>query len=198
MHKPVAAARKEPDVKKNLTLAVWLGVFFLSASAPSFGQDMYLELEDGLEIVLYQDYSWDYSQGNGPRRTEISYIELEDGRELAISPDHTWGYRQAGKEGSLGKLEQLESLYAIGVARRADYQQATTAARTEADRRLALQILPLAQDASLQYEDVLSCLQKSPGDVQYHDEKKDGWQVTARITMDGENLSAVLQCLGKN
>ncbi|MFW5775379.1 MAG: hypothetical protein ACOCW2_03735, partial [Chitinivibrionales bacterium] len=86
---------------------------------------------------------------------------------------------------------------AIGVARRPDYQDASAAARREADRRLALQILPLAQNASLEYEDVMACLKKIQGNVQYHEEKKDGWQVTVRITLDSDVLSEVLGCLNQ-
>ncbi len=182
-------------MRRKYSLTAALCAIFLYTCVMLYAQDMYLELEEGVEIVLYEDFSWAYRSGDGPERKEISYIELEDGRELAVAPDHTWGYRQEGKEGSLGKLEQMESLYAIGVARRHDYQEATASARKEADRRLALQILPLAQNSSLEYEDVFDCLQNDPGNVQYHDEKKDGWQVTVRITLDGSALSEVLGCL---
>ncbi len=174
---------------KRLTAGIVLALAFMILIRVR-AEDMYLTLDDGAVVVLHADYTWEVSPDSPHGSIQTQKVMLDDGRALVIEADKTWKYAGGGSAKSM-----VSTMYAIGVAKRADLTEASAAAMIEATRRLALQIQPIADNPEIDHTIIMRCIDNSEKAVNAAEEKTDGWKVTVKVTLDETGIDQVMQCL---
>jgi len=155
----------------------------------ALAEDMYLTLDDSTRLVLHADYTWDLGVDEDEKTIATQRVTLSDGKVLVITGDKRWGYVTDS-----GATTVVSTMYAIGVANRNDRSKALAAAMTEALKRLAMQLQPIAENPDVAPETLIQCLNQTNKAVETREDNVNGWRVTVRLTLDDDEIKAALSC----
>jgi len=171
--------------------AVCVMLFALSALC----EDMYLTLEDGVSVVLHSNHTWSYDEGNKASLSLGKPITLDDGTTLVVNKDGTWGF-VLDKQGGSVKSTNLESVNAVGIAKREQVSDAKASAMETALGRLAKQMKSAVPDlANVKEQTLLDCIQKEEKEVESSEEMQEIWKATVKLRLDGTGVRNVLHCV---
>ena len=117
------------------------GFFFmiLVAYPPSlFANDMTLGLDDGVEIILHDDYTWDYTTESTAELADDRSVIVDNGDAIQVKLDQTWALIEEGDAETITQESvELGSAYSVGNAQGPDQYIANNTAMDAAIEHLA-------------------------------------------------------------
>lgn len=159
-------------------------------------EDMYLTLNDGTEIVLHDNYRWDFKKSNSRTLDEDVQITLDDGVTIVVTRSGEWGYAE-DVEGGTETRVTMHSAHATSMAKHESAADATLEAHRMAGERLAAQMIEgVWAGEPVDTAKVISCIEGANKEVT-SDEKRlaDGWRVSLRVVLDREAILNIVECV---
>jgi len=177
-----------------LVITALAAAYALAAPA---GSTTTLKLEDGTEVVLQPDSTWNYAKP-GILESDVKddvFITLKDNRILWLKPDFTWTYTK--QQPKSNKLREFPPLSVTGTATKPDLNLALRTATDDAYakataslRKLLPTNIPKNATAYL-----TACIKD---EVKEHDidlTHNPGWKVDAKISIPNYRVKKIMECL---
>ena len=180
-----------------VVLAVAVFCFAQKTPPPS---TMTLTLDDGRDVVLQPDSTWDYMNNRSILATkeEDRYITLNDNRILWLKSDYTWTFTKEQPKVS-NRPKEYPSLAVVGSATKAALDAAVNAAKEDAFTKAAANLRRHAPPSKKNIQPFLiACLKHEVGEhgveIRY-DKTAQGFKTDAKIDLTNLQVAKVMDCL---
>jgi hypothetical protein len=175
------------------------GFFFmiLVAYTPAlFADDMTLGLDDGVEIILHDDYTWDYTSESTAELAEDMSVIVDNGDAILVKLDQTWALIEEGDpETVIRESEELGSAYSVGNAHGPDQYIANNTAMDAAIEHLAKKLRSAIGDEKLTIVRLSYCIEEEDKSIKIREKQvKNIWQVKVDLRLDKEQIQTILEC----
>jgi hypothetical protein len=159
-------------------------------------EELYLTLEDDVNIVLKTSHKWRYEKDGEVSQFVGKPIILDDGNIIVLNKNGTWGYEKTGKADHSVPSSQLQSLNAVGMAMRSDLSEARAAAMETAMNNLAKQLSQSTPDiAGVELQVITECLGNEEREIESSDVFKELYKVTVKLSVDEAAIRNALHCI---
>ena len=161
------------------------------------GSTMSLTLDDGNEVILQPDSTWNYAKPGilDSDNTDDVFITLKDNRILWLKPDNTWTFTK--QQPKSNKLKEFPPLSVVGVATKPDLGIATRTATDDAYakatanlRKLLPANIPKNAPAYL-----TACIKDEVKENDIELSHSPGWKVEAKIAIPNYRVKKIMECL---
>jgi hypothetical protein len=159
-------------------------------------EDMYLTLNDGTEIVLHDNYRWDFKKSRSRELDEDVQITLDDGVTIVVARSGEWGYAE-DVDGGPRRQVAMQSAYATSMAKHEDVAEATLEAHRVVAQRLAAQMIKgIWAGEAIDEEKLIGCIEGANKAVDSDDKRlDDGWRVNLRVELDRQAILGIVECV---
>ena len=189
-------------MRKSYALMIVLAaaVFCFASKAPPPPSTMTLTLEDGREVVLQPDSTWDYVGNRSILATkeEDRYITLNDNRILWLKSDHTWTFTKTQPKVS-NRPKEYPSLAVVGTATRPALDAAQHAATEDAFVKAATNLRRHAPASRQNLQPILiACIKQEVGNhgVEISFSKVgQNFKFDAKINLTNLQVAKIMDCL---
>lgn len=173
---------------------VFITLFFCVPNL--FADDMTLQLEDDVEVILHDDHTWDYTAQSPSQLANDNSVVIDNGDVIQIKTDHTWSLIEEGdSENVTTESEELGSAYSVGNAHGPDQYIANNTAMDAAIEHLAKQLMAATGDKKLTLVRLTYCIEEEDKSIQIQEKQdKKIWRVQVNLSLDAEQIKAVLEC----
>jgi hypothetical protein len=161
-----------------------------------FADDMTLNLDDGIEIILHDDYTWDYTSESMAELADDMSVIVDNGDAIQVKLDQTWAMIEQGDpETVVRESEELGSAFSIGTAHGPDLYIANNTAMDAAIEHLAKKLRAAIGDEKLTIVRLSYCIEEEDKSVNIKENQvKNIWQVKVDLRLDKEQIQTVLEC----
>ena len=177
-----------------------MGIAALAAAcafAAPPGSTMSLTLEDGNEVVLQPDSTWNYAKP-GILATDSNddvFITLKDNRILWLKPDYTWTFTK--QQPKANKIKEFPPLSVVGAATKpaldAAVKAATDDAYTKATANLRKLLPTNLPKNALAY--LTACIKDEVKENDIEIVYNPGWKAEAKIAIPNYRVKKIMDCL---
>ncbi len=185
----------------NIVFSVLLMVFFLltfttTAAKTPPKPDMYLTLEDGREVVLKPDSTWNFVQFSFIQEDfEDIYMDLTDGRIICLKNDMTWKFVKSRPPKDKVSFKELPTVEVTASATHKVLDQAVQLARKQAFDRAANRLYKYAKKSKMTQKYLLACITNEVGEEGAVVSYVKGWTATAKLNLDKVQVNRILDCV---
>jgi hypothetical protein len=174
---------------KTIRSAAMLAAILLSAL---FAEDLYLTLEDGVSVILHQNYTWDYQEGDEKSIGLGKPILLDDGSTIVVNKNGTWGFVTDKLSQRPGIETDVASVSGVGVAQREKLDDAKASAMETALKRLAKQFKAAVPELKVDEQTLIDCIYKEEKNIETGEVKLKLWKATVKLQLDEQGVQNVL------
>ncbi|MDR0331517.1 MAG: hypothetical protein LBH93_07415 [Chitinispirillales bacterium] len=180
-------------------MAALLAASALFAANPPPGSTMSVTLEDGNEVTLQPDSTWNYSKAGvfASDSNDDIYLTLRDGRILWLKPDNTWAFTKtqpkSNRQRNYGWAEAFGS--GTNTALDAALKTATDQVYDKLSAHLRKYIANPAPKNAQAY--LMACIKdeikENELDMVYA-QTKAGWKADAKISILSHRVKKIIEC----
>jgi len=171
---------------KPTTPLILLAICFAVSAA-----DIRLTLDNNLQLVLHDDYTWSCGSKQDRERLEQMTITLNDGQEVHLAANGTWRFIVPDGTASEG----LTMLYHSGLARSSDAKVAGQHARRLAMDGLVKRVRA-GTGADIEDSELRACIEGMDKRVERKENCADGMcEVKITITIEKEAIEGIKECI---
>ena len=171
------------------------GVTGVSAKAPP-KPDMSLTLEDGREVILKPDSTWNFAEFSFIQDDfDDIYMDLTDGRIICLKNDNTWKFVSKRPPKRKVEFEKLPTVNATATATHGTLDQAVRQARKQVFDRAATRLLPYAKKSRMTKKYLVACIIDEVGEEGAEVSYKKGWTATAKLNLSKVQVNKILDCV---
>jgi hypothetical protein len=179
----------------RMTVIFLLALFCPAAAGTT--DEMHVETAANLRIILLPDFTWQFEEQSDTVLTAETSLTLTNGRVIILDPAKTWRFSE-GRDGNNEEYSiGLENAYATGYARQKTFQEALTAARKEAVRRLSLQLKSAQPGSFANVPILLRCIESESKEEEVTRKSADLCEVTIKMTLGKQAIQNILACMEK-
>jgi hypothetical protein len=172
-----------------------LGAVSLGAKAPP-KPDMSLTLEDGREVVLKPDSTWNFAEFSFIQDDfDDIYMDLTDGRIICLKNDNTWKFVSKRPPRRKIEFEKLPTVNATASATSGALDQAVQQARKQVFDRAATRLIPYAKKSKMTKKYLVACIIDEVGEEGAEVSYKKGWTATAKLNLSKVQVNKILDCV---
>ncbi|MDR0306869.1 MAG: DUF3157 family protein [Chitinispirillales bacterium] len=174
----------------------------LAAAVSSFaakpGSTMSLTLEDGEEVVLQPDSTWDYVKRSIlAKKQDDVYITLSDNRVLWLKSDYTWTFTK--EQPKSNKPKEYPAIAVVGTATRPALDIAVNAATEDAFTKAVAALRRHAPATKKNIQPfLLACLKNETGahgvETAFNSGKAP-FKADAKISLTPQQVFKIMDCL---
>jgi hypothetical protein len=167
----------------------------LAAKAPP-KPDMSLTLEDGREVVLKPDSTWNFVQFSFIQEDfDDIYMDLTDGRIICLKNDNTWAFVKKRPPKRKMEFKELPSVNATASATNKTLDQAVQSARKKVFDRASSRLLPYAKKSKMTGRYLIACIKDEVGEEGAEVSYVKGWTATAKLNLSKVQVNKILDCV---
>ena len=167
----------------------------LSAKAPP-KPDMSINLEDGREVILKPDSSWQFAEFSFiQEEMDDIYMDLTDGRILCLKGDNTWKFVNRRPPKKKLDFKELPTVNAKTTATHGSLDVAVKQARKKAFDRAASRLVRYAKKSKMTNKYLAACIMDEVGEEGAEITYVKGWTATARLTLSKVQVGKILDCV---
>lgn len=171
------------------------GTTSLTAKAPP-KPDMSITLEDGREVVLKPDSSWNFVEFSFiQEEMDDIYMDLTDGRILCLKNDNTWKFVKRRPPKKKLDFNELPTVNAKTTATHGSLDQAVKIARKKVFDRAANRLLRYAKKSKMTGKYIVACIIDEVGEEGAVVSYVKGWTATAKLTLSKVQVQKILDCV---
>jgi hypothetical protein len=177
-----------------LLLATFL--FLATAALPLSAADELVTLSDGRTLVLHDDYTWSIKGGKSAALPGETTVNVYGDKNIVLHEDRTWDFADTAGNAMPRRTITLRSVSATATAGRETLDDAREAARAAAAKKIAQQLRPRTDTATVSEETLARCvvLAASFVTVKQGRLRGKGWTVSLRATLTKDQIDGVLSC----
>ncbi|MBN1307882.1 MAG: hypothetical protein JXA18_08200 [Chitinispirillaceae bacterium] len=167
----------------------------LAAKAPP-KPDMFLTLEDGQEVVLHPDSSWDFVKFSFIREEfDDIYMDLTDGRIICLKNDMTWQFVKKRPPLQKAKFDELPNVEVSSSATHKVLDQAVQAARKQVFDKAATRLFNYAKKSKMTRKYLVACIKDEVGEEGAVVSYTKGWTALAKLSLSKVQVDKILDCV---
>jgi hypothetical protein len=177
---------------KNSCIIIGLACSFL------FAKDMILSTPDGLNIVLHDDSTWVFQNGQRNDLEKDFTVPVSNGKIVLISASGTWGFVNSEIKDER-ELVPSDSVTGKGHAANRDIAVATAQAQKQAFDQVVARMKIALKNMKIDQTKLSDCVRRVEKNIDKNDNfKKDiGWEVSVSMKLDRGSIFAVAECAEK-
>lgn len=176
----------------RVTVAISVACGFL------FGKDMVLTTPDGMDIILKDDSTWVFKNGQKGEVEGDFTVPVTGGKIVLIAADGTWGFvkEEIKKE---REIIPTDSVIGKGHGVHGDVAVANAMAQKEALAQVVGKMRIALKNVKIDQSKFADCVRRVEKDVDKQEEfkKGTGWVVSIKMTLDRGSILAVAECAMK-
>jgi hypothetical protein len=177
-----------------LMLFAFIVTSFAAKAPPK--PDMYLTLEDGREVVLKPDSTWDFVQFSFIQEEfDDIYMDLTDGRIICLKNDMTWKFVSKRPVKQKVNFEELPTVDATASATHKVLDQAVQIARKQVFDRAATRLYKYAKKSKMTQKYLVACIKDEVGEEGAVVSYVKGWTATAKLNLTKVQVNKILDCV---
>ena len=167
----------------------------LSAKTPP-KPDMSINLEDGREVVLKPDSTWQFAEFSFIQEDmDDIYMDLTDGRILCLKNDNTWKFVRRRPPKKKLDFKDLPTVNAKTTATNGSLDAAVKQARKKVFDRAASRLLRYAKKSKMTNKYLVACIIDEVGEEGAEVSYVKGWTATAQLTLSKVQVGKILDCV---
>ncbi|MBN1578262.1 MAG: hypothetical protein JW913_17005 [Chitinispirillaceae bacterium] len=167
----------------------------LAAKAPP-KPDMFLTLEDGEEVVLHPDSSWDFVKFSFIRDDfDDIYMDLTDGRIICLKNDMTWLFVKKRPPLQKAKFDELPDIQVSSSATHKVLDRAVQLARKQAFDKAAARLFKYAKKSKMTRKYLIACIKDEVGEEGAVVSYTKGWTALAKLSLSKVQVDKILDCV---
>jgi len=173
------------------------------APAPLFanppGSTMSITLEDGSEVILQPDSTWNYAKPStlSADDNDDVFITLKDNRILWLKPDYTWTFTKTQPKAN--KPKSYPSVEANATATMQSLDVATKTAVSQLYDKVAANLRKYVTSKDKKAPAyLLACIKDEVKENeldQAYNQTKAGWKADAKVSILGHRVKKIMECL---
>lgn len=158
--------------------------------------DMALTLDDGREVLLHDDNTWEFAQFTilEGEQNDI-YIDVDDGRIICLKNDDVWSFVKRRPPRQKKTFAELPTVVSNGKATHSTLDRAVQAARNEAFTQAAKRLRPYAKKSKITQKYLAACIKNEVGEGGAEVTYQKGWTAKARLTLSKVQVKKILDCV---
>lgn len=158
--------------------------------------DMTIALEDGREVILHPDSTWEFAKFSFIQDdTDDIYMDLDDGRILCIKNDNTWKFVSRRPPKTKISFSEVPSVNATATATLKTLDAAVQSAKKQVFERAAARLLKYAKKSKMTQQYLIACIKDEVGESGAEVSYKPGWTATAKLSLDKVQVNRILECV---
>jgi hypothetical protein len=177
--------------------------FFTLYNSPEAGKkppppEMSIVLEDGREVTLHPDSTWEFVQFSFLQEDfDDIYMDLDDGRILCLKNDNTWLFVKKKPPKKKLEFKEVPSVNAKTTATASTVDQAVQAARKKVFDRAAQRLYKYAKKSKMTTKYLVACIKDEVGEegAEISYKKVKAWTATARLDLTKVQVAKILDCV---
>ena len=178
-----------------LTTLFLLTFTALAAKAPP-KPDMFLTLEDGREVILKPDSSWNFVEFSFIQDDfDDIYMDLTDGRLICLKNDMTWKFVKKRPPKKKVSFAELPTVEVTTSATHKVLDQAVQLARKQAFDRAATRLYKYAKKSKMTQKYLIACIKDEVGEEGAVVSYVKGWTATAKLNLTKVQVNKILDCV---
>jgi len=167
----------------------------LAAKAPP-KPDMQIVLDDGREVVLRPDSTWEFAKPSFlQEEMDDIYMDLDDGRILCIKNDNTWLFVSKRPPKTKMTFSEVPSVSTTATATNKALDAAVQSAKKQVFDRAATRLLSYAKKSKMTQQYLVACIKDEVGEAAAEVAYKPGWTATAKLSLDKVQVNKILECV---
>jgi len=160
--------------------------------------DMSIVLEDGREVTLHPDQTWEFVKFSFIQDDMADiYMDLDDGRILCLKNDNTWSFVKKRPEKKRAAFKELPDINVTASATHGALDQAVKMARKKAFDDAAKRMYKYAKKTKMTMKYINACtidlLGEEAATVSY--KKAKGWNATAKLNISRVDVNKIIDCV---
>lgn len=157
---------------------------------------MSIALEDGREVILKPDSSWNFAEFSFIQEDmDDIYMDLTDGRVLCLKNDNTWKFVKRRPPKKKLDFKELPTVNAKTTATHGSLDQAVKLARNKAFDRAASRLRRYAAKSKMTGKYLTACMIDEVGEEGAVVSYVKGWTATAQLTLSKVQVQKILDCV---
>lgn len=158
--------------------------------------DMALTLDDGREVLLHDDNTWEFAHFTilEGEQDDI-YIDIDDSRIICLKNDNVWSFVKNRPPKQKKTFAELPTVVTNGKATHSALDAAVQAARNEAFTRAATRLLPYAKKSKITQKYLAACIKNEVGEGGAEVTYQKGWTAQAKLTLSKVQVKKILDCV---
>jgi|GEM_PF-976423 len=158
--------------------------------------DMSLTLEDGREVTLHPDSTWEFVQFSFLQEDfDDIYMDLTDGRIICLKNDYKWDFVKKRPPKTKVEFKELPSVDATATATAKTVDGAVQSARKQVFDRAATRLLPYARKSKMTQRYLVACIKNEVGEEGAEVSYKPGWSATAKLSLTKVQVNNIIDCV---
>lgn len=172
-----------------------LGFSGMAAKAPP-KPDMTLTLEDGRDVTLHPDSTWEFVKFVLIQEDyDDIYMDLEGGQIICLKNDNTWSFVKKKPAKNKAAFEELPDVQASASATHKVLDQAVQSARKQVFERAATRLTKYAKQSKMTQKYLVACIKDEVGEEGAEVSYVKGWTATAKLSLSKVQVNKILDCV---
>ena len=179
--------------RSSLFIMLFAMIFTSLAAKRPPKPDMFLTLEDGQEVVLHPDSSWDFVKFSFIREEfDDIYMDLTDGRIICLKNDMTWKFVRKRPPLEKAKFDELPNVEVSYSTTHKLLDQAVQAARIKVFDKAAVRLLKYAKKSKMTKKYLVACIKDEVGEDGAVVSYVKGWTALAKLSLSKVQVDKIL------
>lgn len=160
--------------------------------------EMSIVLEDGREVTLHPDSTWEFVQFSFLQEDfDDIYMDLDDGRILCLKNDNTWLFVKKKPPKKKLDFKEVPSVNAKATATASTVDRAVQAARKKVFERATQRLYKYAKKSKMTKKYLSACIKDAVGEeaAQVSYKKTKNWTATAKLELTKVEVAKILDCV---
>jgi hypothetical protein len=157
---------------------------------------MSLTLEDGREVTLHPDSTWEFVKFSFIQdEMEDIYMDLDDGRIIRLSNDNKWAFVKRKPPKNKAKFDELPDIQCSTTATHKVLDVAVQMARRQVFERAAARLLKYAKQSKMTEKYLVACIKDEVGEEGAEISYVKGWTASAKLSLSKVQVNKILDCV---